>query len=51
MNLSSGKQKYSVDTSSISGAYKKFTSGRGVKVKTGQVNGKLKSWEYQILYK
>lgn len=51
MNLSSGNQKYSVDLSSISGAYKKFTSGRGVKVKKGQVNGKLKSWEYQILYK
>jgi glycosidase len=51
MNLSSDKQKYSVDLSSISGTYKKFTSGSGVKIKKGQVNGKLKSWEYQILYK
>jgi glycosidase len=51
LNLSSEKQSYSVDLSLLSGDYKKYISGRKAKIKKGLSKGKLKSWEYQILYK
>jgi glycosidase len=51
LNLSSDKQSYSVDLSWLSGDYKKFLSRGKAKIKKGLTKGKLKSWEYQILYK
>lgn len=51
LNLSSEKQTYSVDLSKLSGNYRKFISGGKVKLKKETTNGKLNSWEYQILYK
>jgi glycosidase len=51
LNLTSEKQTFTVNLSSLSGDYKKYLSGSKVKIKKGLTKGKLKSWEYQILYK
>ncbi|MBM3452637.1 MAG: alpha-amylase [Bacteroidetes bacterium] len=51
LNLSPKKQTFLVDLSALSDNYKKYISGSKVKIKKGMTRVKMKSWEYQILYR